>query len=90
MKNFRDNHQRCSIKTLFLKISQNSQKTPVLKSLCDNIVDLPACSFIIYSRSFPVNIAKFWNFLQNTYFEEHLQTTASGFFKCFPSLHLLV
>ena len=30
---FRSNHQRCSIKKMFWKSSQNSQKSPVLESL---------------------------------------------------------
>ena len=47
----RSSHRRCSIKKLFLKISQYPQETPVLESDFKKVAGL--------KESFPVNIAKF-------------------------------
>ena len=44
---YKSNHQRY---ILFLKISQNSQKTPVLKSLFNKIAELQARSATIKKR----------------------------------------
>ena len=55
---YRSSHRRCSIKKVFLKISQNSQE-----STCSRV------SFLsLWHRCFPVNAAKFLRtpFLQNT------------------------
>ena len=57
----RSSHRRCSIKKLFLKISQYPQKTPVLESLFRNVAGLQAYHFIKkrpQRRCFPVNITK--------------------------------
>ena len=50
-------------KKLFLKISQYSQKKPVLESLFNKVTGLQACNFTkgrLQHRCFLVNIAKFW------------------------------
>ena len=57
----RSSHRRCSIKKLFLKISQYPQETPVLESLFKKVAGLQACNFIkkrSQHRCFPMNIAK--------------------------------
>ena len=53
------------------------RKTPVLESLFIKVADLQAYSFIkkrLQHRRFP---AKSMKVFKNTYFEEHLRTTAS-------------
>ena len=58
----RSSHRRCSIKKMFLKISQYPQEAPVLESLFKKVAALQACNFIKkrpQHRCFPVNIAKF-------------------------------
>ena len=66
---FRRNHRTCSIKKMFLKMSQSSQE----KHLCQNLflVKLKAFNFIkkkLQHNYFPVNFAKFLRttFLHNT------------------------
>ena len=52
-----------------------------LESLFNKVADLQVRNFIkkrLQHNCFPV---KFANFLKNTYFAEHLQTTASEFFE---------
>ena len=46
LKSPRSTHQRCSVKKLFLKISQYSRETPVLESLFNKAAGLQACNFI--------------------------------------------
>ena len=48
--------RRCSVKKVFLKISQNSQKTPVLDSLFNKVEGV---YLKLEHRCFPVNFAKF-------------------------------
>ena len=58
---------------MLLKISQVSQKTPVLESLFYKAADLKACKFIkkrFQHISFPV---KFANFPGNSFSTEHLR-----------------
>ena len=69
------NHRRCSLKKLFLKISQYPPETSVLTSLFKKVAGLKTCIFIkkkSQGRCFPVNIA--------TYFEKYLRPAA---FDCF-------
>ena len=48
--------RRCSVKKVFLKISQNSQKTPVLDSLFNKVEGV----YLKLEHScFPLNFAKF-------------------------------
>ena len=65
-------HRRCSVKKVFLKISQISQKTPVLESLFNKMSEV---------------FKKIREVLKNTYFEEHLRTTASEFIGDTTLLH---
>ena len=60
-RTLRSRHRSCSIKKLFIKISQYPQETAVLDSDFKKATDLKACNFIKITqhRCFPVNIAKF-------------------------------
>ena len=60
---FRSSHRRCSVKKVFLKISQNSQE-----NTCDRVsflIKLQVCH-----RCFPVNFVKF---LRTHFFTERLR-----------------
>ena len=48
----RNSHRKCTIKKLFLKISQYSQKTPGLESLFDKVVDSNTVVFVWILRGF--------------------------------------
>ena len=65
-ENRRSSHRMCSVKNVFLEISQNSQKNTCARD-----------SFLIKSLAqvFPVNITKL---LRIPFFTEHLRTTSSG------------
>ena len=65
--------RRCSVKKVFLKISQKSQENTCVGVSFNKISGLNAYNFItkrLQHRCFPVNIAKF---LRTTIFKEHLQ-----------------
>ena len=54
--------RRCSTKQVFLKISQNSQETPVQEQFLNNVPGLKTCVFIMkrhQHRCLSVNFAKF-------------------------------
>ena len=79
---FRSNHQRCSIKKLFLKVSQYSQEnTYVPWSLfLIKLQDFsPAALFKIDPNT--GFLCEYCKILKSTYFEEHLRTATSAFFK---------
>ena len=62
---------------MFLKMFKFDRKTPVTESVFDKAAALKACNFIKKnSQFFSDEICKI---VKNTYFEEHLQTTASDF-----------
>ena len=63
----RSSHQRCSIKKLFLKISQYWQESPVLESLFNKLKETPT----------QVVFCEYCEIFKNTYFEDHLQIAAS-------------
>ena len=57
--NARDSHRRCSIKKLFIKLSQYSQGNNCVRVLFFNKRGIQACNFIkkrLQHRCFPVNI----------------------------------
>ena len=58
--------RRCSVKKVFLKISQNSQELPVPESFFNAIL----LKKRLWHRFFPVNYAKF---LRTPFFTEHLR-----------------
>ena len=57
---YRSSHQRCSVKKLFLKVSQNSQENFIKK---ETLAQMFSCEFC--------------ETFENTFFTEHLWTTAS-------------
>ena len=64
------NHQRCSIKQVFLEISQNSQENICTRA--SFLIKLQVCNFIrkrLWHRCFPVNFVRF---LRTPFFIEHL------------------
>ena len=67
--------QRCSVKKVFLKILQNSQKTPVSKSLFIKLHARPATS--LKKRLSQVFCCEFYDIINNTFF---LQNTSGGYF----------
>ena len=60
---------------MFLKILQIHRKTTVLESL------LEACNFIKKETLAQVLSSQFCEIFQNTFFTEHLRTTASAFWR---------
>ena len=77
----RSRHRRCSvIKKVFLNVLKFYSKTSVLQSLFNNVVSLQPCSFI---KETPTHVffCEICEIFNSTYFEEHLQTTASEFLK---------
>ena len=69
---YRSSHWRCSIRKVFLKISQNLQKNTFVRVSYLIKFQASACNFILkkrlWHRCFTVNFAKFLRtpFLQNT------------------------
>ena len=77
---WRSSHQRCSIKKLVLK---NFRKFTG-KHLCWSIFlineeGLKACNFIKKRLQHRYFLLNFCDIFKNNYFEEYLQTTATGF-----------
>ena len=64
-------------KKLFLKISQYSQKIPVLESLFNKVAGQETCNFIKKETPTQVFSCKCCKTFKNTYFEKHLWTAAS-------------
>ena len=55
-------HRSCSVKFVFLKISQNSKKLIVLESLFNKVAGFQACGFIkkrLQNNSFSEKLAEF-------------------------------
>ena len=74
----RSSYQRCSVKKMLLKISQFSwENTCVGVSLIKLQGWRPATLLKKYSNT-QVFSCEIWKTLKKTYFEEHLQTTASA------------
>ena len=72
----RSSHQRCSMKKVFLELLQNSQE-----STCSRVSFLikkaEACNFVKKETLAQVLSCDFCEISKNTFFTEHLQTTAS-------------
>ena len=65
--------QRCSVKKVFLKNSQNSPENPCASLFFNKVAGLSAATFLkirLWCRCFPVNFAKF---LRKPFFIEHLR-----------------
>ena len=71
-KNSRSSHRRCSIKKVFLKTLQNSQENTCVGA---SLVSLEST---LLKRDFNTDIScEYYEIFKNTYFKEHLGTTAS-------------
>ena len=68
--------RRCSIRKFFKKFRKPHRKTPVLKPFLIKLQDL---SLEFFSKGTPTQVlsCEIVKLIYNTYFEEHLQTTAS-------------
>ena len=74
---FRSSDRRCSVKKVFLEISQNSQENTCARvSFLIKLQARPSTLLKkrLWHRCFPVN---FENFLRTPFFTEHLWVTAS-------------
>ena len=71
----RSSHWRCSIKKTFFKISYYSQEKTCVGIFFNKAIRLNVCNFIEKRQVFS---CEYFDIIKNTYFEEHLQTTASG------------
>ena len=70
---FRSSHQRCSVKKVFLEISQNSQE-----STCARVSFLIKLLFFLKKETLAqVFSCEFYEISKNTFFTEHLWTTSS-------------
>ena len=80
---------RCSIKWLFLKMSQNSQKKHLCQSLFFNKVarwGLGRRSVTLFKNTLvSVFSCEFCDIFKNTFFIEHVRTAASGLYCSFES-----
>ena len=68
----RSSHRRCSAKKVFLEISLNLQESTCGKAPCR------ACNFIKKETLAKVFSLEFYEIFKNTFFTEHLRTSASG------------
>ena len=61
MFSFKSSHRRCSVKKVFLKISQISKENTCVEVFFNKVAGLQACNFIkkiLQYRYFPVKFAK--------------------------------
>ena len=75
----RSSHQRCSLKKVFLEISQSSQENTCARVSFFNKVAGLACNFIKKEALAHVFSCEFREISKNTFFTEHLWLTASDF-----------
>ena len=86
LKTFRSSHRRCSVKKVFLKLSQNSQETPCAR--VSFLIKLQASSKIVhFAKTITVNFAKFSS---APFLKEHLPWLLLPFFSntCFNSTNI--
>ena len=70
--------QRCSVKKVFLEISQSSQENPCARASFLIKLQAEACNFITKETLTQVFSREFCKISKNTFFIEHLRTTASA------------
>ena len=78
---FRRSHRRCSIKKLLSKISKFSQETTRVEFFF--VVKPQAfrhATWLKKDSNTVVFLRKYWKISENSFFEEHLRTAASGFY----------
>ena len=69
-------HKGCSVKKVFLEISQNSQENTCARA--SFLIKLQACSFIKKETLAQAFLCEFCEISKNIFFTEHLWTTASA------------
>ena len=75
---FRSSHRRCSLKKVFLEISQNSQENTYAR--VSFLINLPyPCNFIKKGTLTQVFSCEFYEISKNSFFIEHLRMNASVF-----------
>ena len=74
----RSSHQRCSIKKVFLEISQNSQGNNCTRFSILIKLQVSGLQLIKKETLEQVFSCEFYEISKNTFFTEHLWTTASG------------
>ena len=77
----------CSVKKVFLKISENSQENTLCQSLFFNKVAGGTCNFIKKETQAEAFSYEFCEIFKNNCFEEHLRSAASEHLNdptCFP------
>ena len=70
----RSSHPRCPVKKLFLKTSEISQENNCVGVSFNNVAGLNANNFI--KKKLQLFFCEIYEIFKNTYFEEHLRTTA--------------
>ena len=78
----RSSHQRCSIKKVFSKISQDSQKNTFARIYFVIDLNFQLCSFIKEETLSQVLSCEISEIFNNTFFTEHLRATASVLQDC--------
>ena len=73
----RSSHRRCSLKHVFFKNSQTLQENTCVEDFVNKVAGLQPASFLKRDSNTSV-FCEVWETFKNTYFEELLQTTASG------------
>ena len=63
---------------MFLKISQTSQENTCVGVFFNKVAGLQPASFLKTDSNTSAFLCEVWETFKNTYFEENLQTTASG------------
>ena len=74
---YRSSHQRCSIKKVFLKISQNLQENTCARVSFLIKLQASVCHFIKKETLALLFSCEFFEISKNTFFREHLWATAS-------------
>ena len=80
-----DSRQRCSVKKVFLEISQNSQENTCARD--SFLIKFQACNFIKKESLAQVFSCEFCEISKDNFFTEHLRTTASGLKEVFLKYH---
>ena len=73
----RSSHRRCSIKKVFLKISQNSQEKTCAKVSLLIKLQASACNYIKKETPAQMFSCELCEIIKNIFFTEHLRVTAS-------------
>ena len=80
---FKNSHRRCSVKKVFLKISQNSQENTSAEVSFQYNCRPQACNFIKKETPTQVFPREFCETFKNTFFTKHFRAAAS---ECFENI----